>query len=67
MKSTTASLPRPGGGVDPEKHDIRRLGVRHHAMDDPGISVDIATREGKQQRNLHRFLAAHRRTGGDIH
>ena len=32
----------------------------------PSVGVDIATRESKQQRNLHRFIAAYRRTGGNI-
>ena len=49
--------------VDPEQDKVGRLRVSHNAVDDPGIGVEIAAGEGKQQRYLHRFVAAYRRTG----
>ena len=52
--------------MDPEQDEVRRLGIRHHAMDDPGIGIEIAAGEGEQQRDLHRFIAAYRRAGGNI-
>jgi len=60
------SRPLAGCTVDPEQNKVCRLSIGHHAVDDPGIGVKIAAREGKQQRDLHRFVAAYRRTGGNI-
>ena len=39
--------------VDPEQDKVGRLRVSHNAVDDPGIGVEIAAGEGKQQRYLH--------------
>ena len=60
------SLPLANRAVNPEQHQIGRLGVGHHAVDDPGVGVEITAGKGEQQRDLHRFVAARRRTGGNI-
>jgi len=52
--------------MNPEQDKVRRMGIGHHAVDDVGIGVEMAAGEDKQQRNLHRFIAAYRRTGGNI-
>lgn len=38
----------------------------HGAVGDPGVGIEIAANEGKQQCDPHRFIAAYRRTGGNI-
>jgi len=60
------SLPLANRAVNPEQDQVGRLRIGHDAVDNPGIGVDIATGESKQQRDLHRFIAAYRRTGGKI-
>ena len=57
------SFPLANRAVDPEQDKVGRLRVCHDAADNPGTGVDITAGEGKQQRYLHRFVTAYRRTG----
>jgi len=43
--------------INPEKHQIRGLGVGHDAMDDPGIGVGTTAGERQQKCDDNRFGA----------